>query len=117
MYNEFKLNFLRDTDEEVKEILNKKLMEILIEERETGQITVNEKEIFSRVVNSNQLEVFSNPKTKGLVSPNQSYIIHSLINQLNYFNKKDAKIRVRISERYFFELRLYPSCVFIRTTN
>ena len=93
-----------DTDEEMKVYLSEKLLEILKQEKDAGSLSLNEEKVFNEVIsNYKQVEIFSNPKVVGPVSDKQSKQIISLINSMNYFNKKDANFQVTVSPNYFKE--------------
>ena len=91
-----------DTDDEIKTVLSGLLLKILNEEKKTKLISGNEGfdqiyEVFTQIIKDKQIEIFSNPKTPGIVSDKQSKQIKSLINSMSYLNKDDAQFRVVLS--------------------
>ena len=103
-----------DTDEEMKEILKEKLIEILKEEKDSNRITNNEDLIFNMILSDSQLEIFSNPKVKGPVNDFQSKQIFTLIEKLKFINKDEAKVHIRIAENYLPQLRAYMDDQFLK---
>ena len=83
------------------------MLEILKEEKNAGRLTPNEEKVFTQIITSKQVEIFSNPKVAGPVSDIQSKQIISLINSITYFNKVDAKFRVIIAPSYLQNLLEY----------
>ena len=63
--------------------------------------------MFENVLNSDQIEIFSNPKKNVILDSSQSEMIRKLIERLNYIEKSDLKIRKRIDDRYVTELFEY----------
>jgi hypothetical protein len=96
-----------ETDEDLKEVFKEKLLDIIMEEKENKNINSNEERVFKTILENDQLELFSNPKTVGKISNLQSKKIHKLFDSLNYVKKEIVNIRVRIDQNYKIKLIEY----------
>ena len=96
------------TDLYMKNRFKKKILAILVEDIlfRDGK-NKNEKLIFENVLNSDQIEIFSNPGKAIDLDSTQSEQIKKLINRLIYIRKNDVKTRKGIDDRYFSELFEY----------
>jgi len=100
-----KVNNDGDSDEEVRARLN----DILLQSLKTNKIlNPNETLVFRHVLQSNQLELFSNPRVKKTLDNVQKDQMLNMINtNMDYVRRKDAQIRVRIDRSHLPKLNAY----------
>ncbi|CAF0875605.1 unnamed protein product [Brachionus calyciflorus] len=89
------------TDEEMLIYIKKILNDILDEEKKANTFkNKNEELIFRRVIADNQIEIFSNPRKNAPIEYEQKLKIIYMINKLNYLNRNETKLRVRLEQSY-----------------
>ena len=91
----------------MKIFFKKKLQEILNVENESKKINRNQMNVFEEMLENFQIEIFSNPKRSGPVSNHQMKEINSLLNRMEYVQKSDLNIGVKIFESDKPELLSY----------
>jgi energy-coupling factor transporter ATP-binding protein EcfA2 len=89
----------------IRASLKQRLLEIINDTSLSDDV----RSIFEKVVQNNQIEIFSNPRLNGSILANTEKIqIESMIeNQLTYTKKEDIDVKVRISVKYMPDLRTY----------
>ena len=93
-----------ETDEVMIKAFKEKVIEILTAAKKSKEITENEAYVFEQLILNDQIDIFSNPKKNMIVDSIQSNRMLNLIQRLNYVEKNDAKIRVRIDRSYIPKL-------------
>ena len=95
-------------DDEIKDTLTKRLLEILDDEKNGSELEKNEELVFRGVLNSSRIEIFSNPKKTGLVDDVQKFRILELVEKLDFIKKEDANFQnSKVSSEYQSQLNSY----------
>ncbi|CAF0960078.1 unnamed protein product [Brachionus calyciflorus] len=97
-----------DSDEEMIASFKERLLQIIKNEKRDRNFE-NEivEKVFTQIVNNNQIKLFSSPEREVDIGPNQKIEILRLIDDLDYLDKKQARIRVRVEQSYISKLLAY----------
>jgi hypothetical protein len=96
-------------DDEIKETLTNKLLEIIDDEKNATKLGKNEELVFRGVLNNSRIEIFSNPKKTGLVDEEQKFRILELVEKMDFINKEDANFQnsIKVSREYQIQVNSY----------
>lgn len=92
---------------EIRQALSEVMLNILADLRDQNRIKKEIIKVFENSIQLNQFEIFSNPQSHGKLNNSESLKIQSMINNLSYISKEDAKIQIRIASSYYAELSSY----------
>ena len=99
-----KVNNEGEKDQKVKNNLKKWLLQSLDNNKILNQ---NETIVFKRVLQNDQIEIFSNPRREILVDDVQKKQMLEMMEKLTYIKNGDAQIRVRIDRSHIPRLNAY----------
>lgn len=104
-----KVEYDDETDEEMKEYFQLKMLGIIAEEKEAKKITTNEEKVFREIVSNNRIELTpKRPRSKqGRVSTIQASRILSMADKLEYIKTFELRFRVGIASDYIAALFNY----------